>query len=168
MKGVYYHMSLFENDEYRWRDTYFVLFQEKDRPSPDATLQALESLGPHYAVKDVRYDERGRLESFTLFSPDDFAAMDISCISGEEVIEQVDGFVKEMSVDQPSEQEAQRIDRLKRCNARFDVYHFEQVAIGNQDDDDGFFDPGALLLVLQCLASLCNGTGIDPQTGTIV
>lgn len=168
VKGVYDDMSLFENDEYRWRDTYFVLFQEHDRPSPDTTLQALESLGPHYAVRNVRYDQHGALESFTVFSPDDFAAMDISCISGEEVIEQINGFVKEMSVAQPSEQEAQRLERLQQCNARFDVYHFEQVAIGNQDDDEGFFDPGALLLVLQCLASLCKGTGIDPQTGTIV
>lgn len=161
-------MSLFENDEYRWRDTYFVLFQEQNRPSADDTLQALESLGPHYAVRDVRYDEQGALESFTLFSPDDFAAMDISCISGEEVIEQIDSFVQDMSVDQPSDVEAQRVEGLKQCNSRFDVYHFEQVAVGNQDDDDGFFDPGALLLVLQCLASLCEGTGIDPQTGTIV
>ena len=34
-------MSLFENDEYRWRETYFVLFHEENRPSADAIVAAL-------------------------------------------------------------------------------------------------------------------------------
>ena len=102
-------MSLFENDEFRWRDTYFVLFHEKDRPSADATLQSLQTLGPRYQVQDVRYDEEGRLESLTLLSPDDFAAMDISYISGEEVEEQVQSLSSEMGVaiDQGGNQETE-------------------------------------------------------------
>ena len=35
-------------------------------------------------------DAQGRLESLTLTSPDDFAAMDISYVTGEEVVEQVE------------------------------------------------------------------------------
>jgi len=161
-------MSLFENDQYRWRDTYFVLFREKDRPSPTAMVETLNSLGPRYLVGDTHYDEDGKLESLTLFSPDDFAAMDISCVSGEEVREQVNSFVKEMAGGKPSPEEAKRLERVKECDARFDVYHFEQIAIAGDDDDDGFFDPGALLIVLQRLAGLCKGVGVDPQSGTIV
>lgn len=161
-------MSLFENDQYRWRDTYFVLFREKDRPSSEAMLQALESLGSRYLVRNAHYDDAGKLESVTLLSPDDFAAMDISHIRGEEVHEQVEAFVNEIAAGQPSAEEAKRLKLIKECDARFDVYHFEQIAIAGEDDDDGFFDPGALLIVLQCLAGLCNGIGIDPQTGTTV
>ncbi len=161
-------MSLFENDEYRWRDTYFVLFLEENRPAADATLQALETLGPHYSVQDVRYDEQGKLESLTLLSPDDFAAMDISYIFGEEVVEQVNELVEELGIGKQSSEEAKRLKRIQACNARFDIYHFEQVGLPEEDDDEGFFDPGTLLIVLHCLTKLCKGIGIDPQTGTVV
>ncbi|MHB8864008.1 MAG: hypothetical protein ACYC6N_16510, partial [Pirellulaceae bacterium] len=63
-------MSLFENEEYRWRDTYFVLFHSKNRPTADATLQALEALGPRFRVQETGCDEEGRFESLTLVSPD--------------------------------------------------------------------------------------------------
>ena len=82
-------MSLFENEEYRWRDTYFVLFHAKNRPSAGETLQAIEALGPRFQVQETRCDEEGRFESLTLVSPDDFSAMDISFITGDEVEEQV-------------------------------------------------------------------------------
>ena len=39
-------MSLFENDEYRWRETYFVLIEEGNRPSGKALQDALVELGP--------------------------------------------------------------------------------------------------------------------------
>ncbi len=161
-------MSLFENDEYRWRDTYFVLFHEDDRPAADAALTVLESLGPRYSVQNVRCDEQGRLESLTLLSPDDFAAMDISYMVGEEVIEQVANLVEEFGVGELSKEETERLQRMQGCNARFDIYHFEQVVCPVDDDDEDFLDPGALLIVLQCLAKLCKGIGVDPQTGTVV
>ncbi len=161
-------MSLFENDEYRWRDTYFVLFHDKDRPSADATLKSLETLGPRYKVEDVRYDDEGRLESLTLLSPDDFAAMDICYIVGKEVEEQVQNLSNEIKVGQLTKEETKKLKTLQGCNARFDIYHFEQVVVPDEDDDESFLDPGALLIVMQCLAALCHGVGIDPQTGTVL
>ena len=38
-------MSLFGNSEYRWRETYLVLFDQQQRPSEDAFRQAIERLG---------------------------------------------------------------------------------------------------------------------------
>ncbi len=46
-------MSLFEDEQYRWRDTYFVLFNEPDQPATEVVLAALTSLGPRYVVKDA-------------------------------------------------------------------------------------------------------------------
>ena len=43
-------MSLFENDEYRWRETFFVLFKEEKRPTVEAVLESLGTLGGGYAV----------------------------------------------------------------------------------------------------------------------
>ena len=35
-------MSLFENPEYRWRETFLVLFQDRQRPSTDAFRKMME------------------------------------------------------------------------------------------------------------------------------
>jgi hypothetical protein len=161
-------MSLFENSEYSWRDTYFVLFRAQDRPTAETTLQALETLGPRYQIRDLHADEQGRVESFTLLSPDDFAAMDISFIAGEEVEEQVETLTRGLRGMQLSKEEEEKRKTLRECNARFDIYHFEQVVSTEEEDDEGFLDPGALLIVLQCLGDLCHGVGVDPQTGTFM
>jgi hypothetical protein len=161
-------MSLFENDAYRWRDTYFVLFHEEDRPSCEAMVEALQTLGPRYCLQDVRRDEQGRLESLTLLSPDDFSAMDISYVSGEEVTEQVESLTSELRSGKLTREESDSLRRVQGCDARFDIYHFEQVVLPDDDDDEGFLDPGALLIVLQYLAKLCKGVSIDPQSGTVV
>lgn len=162
-------MSLFENQEYRWRDTYFVLFHAKDRPSAGAMLQALETLGPRFQVQETRCDEAGRFESMTLMSPDDFSAMDISFIAGDEVEEQVQTLLKGEKASQMTKEEQDKWKLLKGCDARFDIYHFERIVLSEEDDEDeGFLDPGGLLIVLECLSQLCHGVSIDPQAGTVL
>ena len=161
-------MSLFENEAYRWRETYFVVFRKKNRPSADALLELLKTLGSRYEVQDVRRDEQERFESLTLLSPDDFAAMDISYVVGEEVKEQVEQLSEELENAQLTDLERRKWERLKTFDARFDIYHFEQVVLPDEGDDESFLDPGALLIVLQRLAKLCHGVGVDPQSGTLV
>ena len=80
-------MSLFENDEYRWRDTYFVLFDSQNRPNVVEVEAALREMDRRYQLIDVRKNEDGMFESLTLLSPDDNTAMDITIMSGEEVAE---------------------------------------------------------------------------------
>jgi hypothetical protein len=162
-------MSLFENEQYRWRETYFVLFHEKNRPTLADVQQALTSLGDQYQIVEQRDDEGGLFESLTLISPDDFAAMDITYLAGEEVKEQVGDLSEEMEGAALSREEKQKLKRLKTCDARFDVYHFEQVVMGQVDEDEeSYLDPGALLIVLERLARMCQGVGVDPQSGTLV
>ena len=162
-------MSLFENEQYRWRETYFVLFHEKDRPTLADVQQALASLGDQYQIVEQRDDEGGLFESLTLISPDDFAAMDITYLAGDEVKEQVRDLSEEMENAALSREEKQKLKRLKTCDARFDVYQFEQVVRGQVDEDDeSYLDPGALLIVLERLARMCQGVGVDPQSGTLV
>jgi hypothetical protein len=161
-------MSLFENDQYRWRETYFVLFHEDHRPTLDEVVEALEKLGKRYHITDKR-DTLGRFESVTLVSPSDFAAMDITYTSGEEVETHVQELLKEMRGMTLSEEERAKLKRLPTCNARFDVYHFEQVLEGERaGEEEEFLDPGALLVVLNRLAKLCHGISIDPQSGAVM
>ncbi len=161
-------MSLFENEEYQWRETFFVLFDGANRPTAKQVKLTLTRLGPHYQLSDLCSDEDDLFESLTLISPDDYAAMDIICVTGEEVLELGTGLVEEMRAAAPTREEIKTIDRIRRCDARFDIYHFEQVVYGVDDEDDDVMDPGSMLIVLEGLTEICNGIGIDPQTGTLV
>jgi hypothetical protein len=160
-------MSLFENDQYRWRETYFVLFEEKNRPTAEDTVACLKKLGSRYEVTDVRRDDYGRFESLTLLSPMDYAAMDITYLAGEDVTAHVEELQRELKTASLTSAELAKLKRLPSCNARFDVYHFEQI-VSDGDDEDEFLDPGALLIVLERLAKLCHGVGIDPQSGAVM
>jgi hypothetical protein len=161
-------MSLFANPGYRWRETYFVLFRRADRPSVEQLQQALESLGGGYEVTAVHRTEDGNLEAMTVVSPLDFAAMDISYVEGDEVREQVAELKDELEPAACSKQDLEKQRALLECDARFDIYHFQQVVDDAQDDEDEYLDPGSLIELLAGLAALSNGISIDPQSGMLM
>ncbi|NLF73453.1 MAG: hypothetical protein GX575_30825 [Candidatus Anammoximicrobium sp.] len=161
-------MSLFATDQYRWRETYSVLFREADRPSAGQLRQALEGLGEGHQVTDVTTGPDGHVEAMTVLAPADFAGMDLSYVSGEEVREQVEALKAERNKKTRSKKEQAKLQRLAECDARFDIFHFQQVIGEDADDEDEFMDPGSLIAVLKCLAQLCRGVGIDPQTGALM
>jgi hypothetical protein len=167
-------MSMFEDSQYRWRETYFVLFASRKRPTLKAVARALSALNEHFVLKNPSTDERGRFDSLTLLSPDDFAALDICYTGGEEVLEHAASLAKEM---QPAACEMRKTDALQRllqCDGRFDVLHFERVPEQadeeepRDDESDEMLDPSALLLVLGALAKITGGVVVDPQAGTFL
>jgi hypothetical protein len=162
-------MSMFENNHYRWRETYFVLFRSSHRPKLKKVQIALSALNSHYELKNLSSDNQGRFESLTLISPDDFAALDICYTDGAEVLEQGAALAQEIK---PSGDELPpaSLERLVQCDARFEVLHFEQLPDQPEDADeaDEMLDPSALLLVLDELAKLTDGLAVDPQAGTIL
>jgi hypothetical protein len=163
-------MSLFENDFYRWRETYFVLFEQRNRPQPKQLEQALRELNARYRIEDQRADDDGGFESLTIYSPDDYAAMDITYTGGEEVREQVQELLQEFKASATAKEDVEKLKRLARCDARFDVYHFEELVEGGggEGDEEEFLDPGSLLIVLERLARACKGVGVDPQSGVLI
>ncbi|MCA9267310.1 MAG: hypothetical protein KDA41_02515 [Planctomycetales bacterium] len=163
-------MSLFENDEYRWRETYFVLLHEEKRPPAEAVVAALRKVNEGYQVQNVRQDDAGRFESLTLYSPDDYAAMDITYVTGDDVAEHTIEIVEQM-LPLVAKDERAKLKSLPEYSARLDVYHFEQLVFeGPADDDDmdDFMDPGSLLIVLETLARLTKGVGVDQESGTLI
>jgi hypothetical protein len=162
-------MSLFANTDYRWRETYFVLFEQARRPTSEQLKQAFEGLGPGYQITAESPGDNGNVVSLTIVSPYDFAAMDISYVSGEDVTEQVSELISELSGEQLSGAEQAKMERLPTCDARFDIYHFERIIDdGSLDDQDEYMDPGSLLVVLERLVRLCDGISVDPQTGSLM
>jgi hypothetical protein len=163
-------MSMFENHEYRWRETCFVLFDPVNRPDVAAIQSKLGELSDRYVLSNPVGDDQGRFESLTLLSPDDFAALDICYIEGEEVLEQTAEFIKELEPIARETGNLEAVRRVRQYTARFDVLHFERVAdaLEDEDDDEEMLDPSALLLVLGALAGLTGGVAVDPQSGAIL
>ena len=162
-------MSTFEDDRYRWRETYFVLFSASRRPTLKTVERALAGLSNRYELSQLSGDETGRFDSLTVTSPDDFAALDVCYTSGAEVTEQTAELVEELTASvEPQFRPA--LKRMKQCDGRFDVLHFEQVAGLPAEDDEAeeLLDPSALLAVLEALARITDGIAVDPQSGTIL
>lgn len=155
-------MSLFEDENYVYRDTFFIHFENEHRPSGDQIKACIESLGEKYEFNNLREDD-GKFESVTIRSPHDSSAMDISFVSGEEVLEQVADLMKDFRTITLSGEDHKKLQKLDQCNARFDIFHFE-----HKSDGEELLDPGGLLLVMERLADVCQGVGLDPQSKTLL
>jgi hypothetical protein len=162
-------MSTFENDDFRWRETYFVLFDAKKRPTLKQVEGMIRGLKQRFELTHTSSDGDGHFESLTLLAPDDFAAVDISYLEGEEVLEQGTLLTDELKSSAPGEVDRRKLARLGDCDARFEIMHFQQVMPDEDEDElDGMFDPSALLIVLDALVDLTKGIGIDPQSGSML
>jgi hypothetical protein len=75
----------------------------------------------------------------------------------------------EFKPSQLDPQERRQVERLKQCDARLDLLHFENRAGDDPltDADDEMLDPSALLLVLDAMVDLTDGVGIDPASGSL-
>lgn len=160
-------MSTFEDDNYRWKETYFVLFDSARRPTLAKVQDALEHLAGRFELINPNADGDGKFESITLHAPQDYAALDVSYLAGSEVLEQGALLAKEMKNAATDASEKAKLARLPSCDARFDIMHFAQVT-DDPDDMDEMLDPSALLLVMESLCKLTGGVGIDAQSDTIM
>jgi hypothetical protein len=161
-------MSTFENKDYRWRETYFVLFPLKRRPKLEAVSKAVHALNKRYELSNPTADDNGLIESLTVISPDDNAALDICFTSGEEVLEQAAELVDDLEKYADDTGTKIPVQKIMTYDGRFDVLHFEHVSESADEEDDDMLDPSTLLIVLEALAKLTGGVAIDPQSGTML
>jgi len=163
-------MSMFERRDYRWRETFFIVFAPEKRPQAQRVVEALRGLSEHYTVENVQANEQGEIESLTLLAPEDNAALDVSFASGPEIVEEQKNLIEEMQPLVVDKQERRRLAKIAEWEARFDVLHFEHVEADSAADEalDETLDPGALLLAVDVLAELTGGVAIDPQSGTVM
>jgi hypothetical protein len=154
------------DDRFEWRETYFVLFQSRKRPLLSQVQAAIAQLGDQFQITDPVADEEGRIEALNIVSPEDHSALEIDYLAGDEVLLQVAELMQELRGETGL---GDKLSRLKNCDARFEVMHFEEMAEDAFDEDeDEAFDPTALLMALETLAKLTDGVGVDPQSGTLL
>ncbi len=158
-------MSLFEDSRYQYRDTYFVFFKKANRPSADKVQACIAELGSKYKLLTVATHD-DELESLTVVSPLDFSGMDIAYVEGEEVESQISELMEDFRTITLTGDDSKKLSRINGCDARFDIFHFERVDTGGEEDE--FLDPGGLLLVLEKLASVSGGIALDPQSQTLM
>ena len=158
-------VSLFEDNNFVYRDTFFVYFSNENRPSGEQVKAVFAELGDKYETSAIKEND-GKFESATIHSPQDYSAMDITFVQGEEVLEQVKDMMGEFRVMTLTGEDQKKLQVFEKCDARFDVFHFEQVAEGQAEDE--ILDPGGLLLVMGQLAELCQGVSLDPQSQTLL
>lgn len=159
-------MSLFGDQRYQYRETYFILFDKSNLPTPDKIEAALAELGPKYETVETKMAGDG-FESMTVRSPHDFSAMDITCVEGDEVVAQIEKIQEEFRTITLTGDDVKKLSRLKSFDARFDIFHFEEIPEGGLSEDE-FLDPGGLLLVLEKLATTCDGVVLDPQSQSLM
>jgi hypothetical protein len=158
-------MSLFEDSRFNYRDTFFIFFQNQHRPTAAEVQAAIENLGSKYDFENLKEDD-GKFDSVTVHSPQDYSGMDINQIGGEEVTLQVKDLMNEFKLVTLTGDDRKKLAMMEQCDSRMDVFHFEQIFEGT--DEDEILDPGGLLLVLEKLANLCHGISFDPQSQTML
>ena len=157
-------MSLFEDNRYQYRDTFFIFFPKQNRPSTQRVLDALKSLGAKYEIQNARESDTG-FESVSVISPHDCSAMDIAYEASDEVKAQIRDLLEEFRTLTLRGDDAEKLQRLQKFDARFDIFHFERVVDNSEDEA---LDPGGLLMVMQTLTELVDGIGLDPQSQALM
>ncbi len=167
-----------ESDELYWRETYFILFPHKRRPTLKQVSAALVNANCRFQIENPASDQAGLIESLLVESPEDHAAVEISYEVGDAIIEQNLAWAKELRENLAPAQ----LQELIVSDARLDVAHFERMAASNgsgsddafqeefadPEDDYDMLDPTCLLTVVETLASLTGGLTFDPASGEIL
>ncbi len=167
-----------ENDELYWRETYFILFPQKRRPTLKEVSAALTSANKRFQIENPAANDAGLIESLLVESPEDHAAVEISYEVGDAIIQQNLAWAKELQKQLPAAQ----LQDLIKSDARLDVAHFERMPSNGQsftadnfgdefDDEEAgleMLDPTCLLTVVETLAGLTGGLTFDPAAGEIL
>jgi len=162
-------MSVESDDQLEWRDTYFILFDQSDRPTLTQVESAITDASRRLKLENLEADEDGLFESLLVQAPQDNAALEISYETGEAVIQQSAELAKQLKGDL----NAKQLAKMLKADARLDVMLFERVQSDawSEDEDDwetATLDPSSLLNVVDALTKLTGGLPIDPASGAIL
>ncbi len=169
--------TLFENPEYEWRETLFVLFDGRQHPPlTEAEKKSLvaEAEFSFLEVEKAKTAPDGQLKSLLFLSPETDSAVELQYREGRTVLEQSRAFYESIRaiLDNEERQQWQKIMQLPSC---YELIYFEkptgEIRLAEEfpdEDEMSFYDPGALLFLMENLARRTHGTAVDPQSGMIL
>ena len=152
------------------RDVFRAVRFLRNVPRLKNVERVLRDLSDRFELSNARADEDGRFESITIMSPDDYAALDISFESGEEVLEQgaaLDAGDEILGRRRRGAGQAGPAAQVRRPLRPVALRAGDRRRAGGRRADE-MLDPSALLIVLDALVELTGGVGVDPQSGTLL
>ena len=120
-------MTLFEDNRYDWRETYFIYFESSHRPKLPEVRRALKTYAPFFYVLDSKADPNGNLVAMTIASYENHAALEIVYQEGNHVLTEIQHLVRTLKNDATPE-ELFKLKKIVQYKTRFDIHHFEQTA----------------------------------------
>ncbi|MDR1483358.1 MAG: hypothetical protein LBT09_00895 [Planctomycetaceae bacterium] len=120
-------MTLFDDERYAWRETYFVLFEPAMRPRFVDVRRNFDIHAGCFSMLDKKVGNDDAMESITIASYEDHAAIEVVYSEGEIVLSESNALFATISKDCPA-RERELLRKAKKLSARYSVLHFEQVA----------------------------------------
>ena len=120
-------MTLFDDNRYDWRETYFVYFESSYRPKLPDVRRALKDYAPFFNILGSQADSDGNLVEMTIASYEDHAALEIVFREGNDIMSEARHFAVTLEKD-ASATERSQLQRIVQYTMRFDIHHFEQTA----------------------------------------
>lgn len=120
-------MSLYNDDRYSWRETYFVLFDPERRLRLRELRRELRKHSGTFRILEENADTEGVLTSMIVASYEDHSALEINYREGKNVADEIRGLIETLE-NGCTPRERLRLRQAADCRARFDVLHFEQTA----------------------------------------
>ena|GEM_PF-1951371 len=120
-------MTLFDDDRYDWRETYFVYFESAFRPKLTDVRRALKLNAPFIEILNTETEPTGGIIQMTIASYEDHAALEIVYQEGNSIQNEAQHLADSLKQD-ASDSELVQINKISLCNTRFEIHHFEQTA----------------------------------------
>ena len=120
-------MTLFEDDRYDWRETYFVYFESSHRPKLPEIRRALKTYAPLFYILDSKAESNGHLVAMTIASYENHAALEIVYREGNDILTEIQHLIRSLAQEATAE-ELSKLQKIAQYKTRLDVHHFEQLA----------------------------------------
>ncbi|MCL2349342.1 MAG: hypothetical protein FWC50_13915 [Planctomycetaceae bacterium] len=120
-------MSTFEDNSYCWRETYLIMLDPKKRPETCVLLPFLQKLKNKHEIKNLVAEPSGFLQSLTIVSPNDSAAIDVVYREGYDIRTEFAAFADELERHTSSPGERKKIKIARDFSAKIELQHFEQI-----------------------------------------
>ena len=150
------------DDELEWRDTYFILFSQSDRPTLTQVESAISGASRRLKLEHLEADDDGMFESVLVQAPEDNAALEISYETGDAVVAQSTDLAKQLKGELDKKQLTANVAG-RRPVGRDAIRAGASNDWGSEEGEDedewesGSLDPSSLLNVVEALAKFTGG-----------
>ncbi|MDR0522580.1 MAG: hypothetical protein LBH00_12120 [Planctomycetaceae bacterium] len=120
-------MTLFDDNRYDWRETYFIYCEPEHRPELTEFYRVLRTHAPLLSVTEGETEPDDLIRKLTIASYEDHAAVEAVYREGDDILAEARLLVHSLTKD-ASECNTGQLQKVSRCRARFDIHHFEQTA----------------------------------------